>query len=141
MDRKSCWLMELSSLSDQRGKLTVIEGGETVPFEIQRIFFLHEFKPGSVRGNHATLNDQCIILIAGSCRIRIHDGEKETVFFLDEPMHGVYVPSMSWREIYDCDENTILAVLSDKHYDPDDYVRDFEEYLRQRAVEKDGKDS
>ena len=141
MEKKSCRLLRLSSFTDQRGKLTVIEGGETVPFEIRRIFFLHGLAPDAVRGNHATLNDQCFVLLAGSCRVQTHDGEKETVFLLDEPMSCVYVPSMIWRGIYDCSENTVLAVLSDKHYDPDDYVRDFDVFLKLRAAEKDEKDS
>ena len=141
MDKKSCRMLRLSSFSDQRGKLTVIEGGDTVPFEIRRIFFLYGLTPDSVRGDHATLNDQYIVLIAGSCRVSTHDGETETDFVLDEPMHGVYVPSMIWRGIYDCSENTVLAVLSDKHYDPEDYVRDFDEFLRLRAAEKDKKNS
>ena len=141
MDKKSCRLLKLSSFSDQRGKLTVIEGGETVPFEIRRIFFLHGLTPDSVRGDHATLNDQCFVLIAGSCRVCTHDGETETDFVLDEPMQGVYVPSMIWRRIYDCSENTVLAVLSDKHYDPDDYVRDFDEFLKLRALAKGERNS
>ena len=132
MEFKRCRLIRFSSFSDGRGKLTAIEGGETVPFDIRRIFFLHDLTPGCIRGGHATMNDQCIISVAGSCRVRTHDGEKETVFPLDAPMTGVYVPAMVWREIYDCSIDCTLAVLSDKHYSPDDYIRDFDDFLRLR---------
>ena len=130
MNKKTCRLLRFSTFTDERGSLTVIEGGETVPFEIRRIFFLHHSTPDSVRGNHATLNDQCFIAVAGSCRIRTHDGEKESVFTLKEPMNGIYVPTMVWREVFDCSKDCVLAVLSDKHYDPNDYVRDFDTFLR-----------
>lgn len=108
----------------------MIESGESVPFEIRRLFFLHGLSLDAVRGNHATRNNQCIILVTGACRIWTHNGEKETVFRLNEPMSGVYIPAMIWREIDECQNNSILAVLSDKHYDPDDYVRDFEKFLK-----------
>ena len=130
MHKKTCRLLRFSTFTDERGSLTVIEGGEAVPFEIRRFFFLHNLTPGSVRGGHATLNDQCFVAVAGSCRIRTHDGVEESVFLLDEPMRGVYVPSMIWREVCDYSENCVLAVLSDKHYDPNDYVRDFDAFLR-----------
>lgn len=127
-----CRLMRFFTFTDERGKLTAIEGGETVPFDIQRVFFLHDLTPGCVRGGHATMNDQCMICVAGTCRVRTHDGETETVFVLDEPMRGVYVPSLIWREVYDCSEDCAVAVLSDKHYDAKDYIRDFDDYLEVR---------
>ena len=133
MEQKACRMLRFSALTDERGSLTAIEGGENVPFEIRRVFFLYGLSPDAVRGRHATLNDQCVVAASGSCRIRTHDGEKETVFTLDAPDCGLYVPAMVWREIFDCSENCVLAVLSDKHYDPDDYIRDFGEFLRLAA--------
>ena len=70
MEEKKCRLLQLPSFTDRRGKLTVIEGGETVPFEISRVFFLQDPTPDAVRGQHATRNDQYIVAAAGSCRIR-----------------------------------------------------------------------
>ena len=110
MNKKTCRLLRFSTFTDERGSLTVIEGGEAVPCEIRRVFFLHNPTPGSVRGSHATLNDQCFVAVAGSCRVRTHDGREESVFSLDAPMCGVYVPSMIWREVCDCSENCVLAV-------------------------------
>ncbi len=138
MNNKTCRILHLSSRSDKRGSLTAIEGGDTVPFEIRRVFFLYDLSPAVVRGQHATRNDQCIVTVKGSCRVRTHNGEKENVFTLDAPMRGVYVPAMVWREIFDCSTDCILAVLSDKHYDPDDYVRDFEQFLRLAAETEKG---
>ena len=132
MEAGKCRLMRFSTVTDERGKLTAIEGGETVPFDIQRIFFLHDLTPGCVRGGHATLNDQCIITVTGSCRVRTHDGEKEAVYTLDEPMCGVYIPALVWREVFDYSKDCALAVLSDKHYDANDYIRDFDEFIELR---------
>ena len=136
MKEKTCCLLWFSAFADDRGKLTAIEGGRTIPFEIRRIFFLYDLTPGAVRGDHATMNDQCIVAVAGSCRIYTHDGEKETVYDLDGPMCGLYVPAMIWRRIFDCSDGCVLAVLSDKHYSPEDYVRDFDTYLRLRTDRK-----
>lgn len=137
-EKKACRLLRFGSFSDPRGKLTVIEGASSVPFDIRRVFFLHGLTPDSVRADHATRNDQCIVLVSGACRVRTHDGETETVFTLSEPMQGVYIPAMIWRTIDGCRDNCILAVLSDAHYDPNDYVRDFDTFLKLLAAGKEG---
>ena len=136
MEEKECRFLRLTSFTDERGKLAAIEGGDTVPFEIRRVFFLYDLNPTAVRGNHAAADEECIFIISGSCRVRTHDGEKETFFLLDSPMCGVYVPAMIWREISDCSKDCVLAVLSDQHYDPEDCVRDFGQFLRLRAEQR-----
>ena len=129
MKKKTCRFLRLTTFSDERGSLAAIEGGDTVPFEIRRVFFVFDLSSSSLRGQHATMNDQCIVTAAGTCRIRTHDGEKETVYTLDAPMCGLYIPAMTWREIFDCSADCVLTVLSDKHYDPADYIRDFGQFL------------
>ena len=130
MTKKECRLLRLDTLTDPRGSLTAIEGGESVPFEINRVFFLHGLTPEQTRGSHAVRNEQAVVAVQGACSVYTHDGRRENTFVLDKPMAALYIPAMVWREIRPLSEDCLLAVLSDRHYDPDAYVRDFPAFLR-----------
>ncbi len=112
------------------GVLSVIEENRTLPFSIRRCFFIYDLKPGDKRGVHAVNNQQCIFLLSGECTVMVHDGKKETLYRLNAPMQGVYIPEMLWREIRDCTPGSVIAVFSDKYYDPDAYIRDFDAFLQ-----------
>ena len=133
MEEKICRPVTLTSFQDNRGALAAVEGNDTLPFEIRRVFFLYDLAPHAVRGSHAVRNEQFLLCVHGACRVRTHDGKAETVFSLKAPTEGLYVPAMTWREIFDPTADCVLAVFSDQHYDPDAYVRDFDTFLRLKA--------
>ena len=85
-----------------------------------------------VRGQHANRESEFVLInVAGESKVRITDGEEEIIVELNRPMTGVYIPKMIWKDMYDFSEDSILLVLASTHYDGTEYIRDYEEYLKE----------
>ena len=130
-----CCRLSAETFCQANGCLSVIEGDRTLPFLVQRCFFLYNLKPGDVRGKHAVKNEQCLFLLSGECSVMVHDGKEKVIYKLKTPMEGLYIPYMFWREVFDCSSNCLLAVFSDQHYDPNAYVRNFDSFLKYWATD------
>ena len=128
--RELCPVLQFSDLGDERGKLVVIEGGQSIPFDIKRIFYIYESDATVVRGQHANRNSEFVLVnVAGQSKVRITDGTEEFVVELNKPMMGVYIPQMIWKDMYDFSPDSVLLVLASTHYDAQEYIRDYNEYL------------
>jgi dTDP-4-dehydrorhamnose 3,5-epimerase len=116
---------------DARGALVSIESSVDVPFDIRRVYYLLG-RPGSSRGFHAhkTLR-QLMVCVAGSCRVVLDDGRSRSDYVLERPDQALLVEAMMWREMHDFAEGTVLLVLASAHYDEADYIRDYDEFLRE----------
>ncbi len=130
--RERCPVLHFADLGDERGKLVVIEGGEAIPFEIKRVFYIYESDATVVRGQHANRESEFVLInVAGKSKVRITDGTDEVVIELDRPMMGVYIPRMLWKDMYDFSPDSVLLVLASTHYDGSEYIRNYEEYLKE----------
>lgn len=126
-----CKKIELKTFGDERGKMIVVEGGQTVPFEIKRLFYIFGADQSTVRGQHANRNSEFVMInVAGSCKVKITDGTSACEVILDRPDLGVYIPKMLWKDMYDFSDDCVLLVLANTHYDGSEYIRDFEEYQK-----------
>lgn len=124
-------IIELSELGDERGNLVVIEGGQDIPFEIKRVFYLYGTVQGTARGSHANRKSEFVLInVAGRTKIKIDDGFSTAVVELDKPRMGIYIPAMLWKDMYDFSEDSVLLVLSNEHYDGSEYIRDYSEYKK-----------
>lgn len=125
-----CKIINLPDLGDERGKLVVIEGGESIPFDIKRVFYIYGSDDTVVRGQHANIKSEFVLInVAGESKVRITDGIEELIVELNRPMMGVYIPKMLWKDMYDFSEDSVLLVLANTHYDRDEYIRNYEKYL------------
>ena len=130
--QEKCPLLNFADLGDERGKLVVIEGGQAIPFQIQRVFYIYESDASVVRGQHANRESEFVLInVAGQSKVRVTDGNEECIVELNRPMTGVYIPRMVWKDMYDFSEDSILLVLASTHYDEKEYIRDYEEYLKE----------
>lgn len=137
--RELCPVLQFSDLGDERGKLVVIEGGQSIPFDIKRIFYIYESDSTVVRGQHANRNSEFVLVnVAGQSKVRITDGTEEFVVELNKPMMGVYIPQMIWKDMYDFSSDSVLLVLASTHYDAQEYIRDYNDYIE--IVKKETKD-
>ena len=126
-----CEILQFSDLGDDRGKLVVIESGQAIPFEIKRVFYIYESDEKVVRGQHANIESEFVLInVAGQSKVRITDGREEFIVELNKPMMGVYIPKMVWKDMYDFSKDSVLLVLASTHYDDTEYIRDYDEYLR-----------
>ncbi|MBQ4482968.1 MAG: WxcM-like domain-containing protein [Lachnospiraceae bacterium] len=133
--KEMCKVLHFGDLGDERGKLVVIEGGQAIPFDIQRVFYIYESDATVVRGQHANRESEFVLInVAGKSKVRITDGREEIIVELDRPMMGVYIPKMIWKDMYDFSSDSVLLVLASTHYDGSEYIRDYDEYLKEIGV-------
>ncbi len=120
----------LPLIADMRGSLSVGEYGQHLPFPPMRYFVVFDVPTKEVRGEHAhrTLK-QFLVCLKGSCAVVADDGHIRSEIALDRPNVGVYVPPRIWTTQYKFSRDAILLVLASDPYDPDEYVRDYEEFM------------
>ncbi len=125
-----CCLKSLPTISsDRKGNITPIYNSVSIPFDIQRVYYLYDIPSGSKRGGHAHKNlQQLIIAATGSFDVIINDGEKQKTFNLNRPNKGLYIPKMLWRELVNFSGGSICLVLASMVYDEYDYYRDRKEF-------------
>lgn len=115
---------------DERGTLVAIEAGADVPFDIRRVYYMYDTTAGTTRGRHAHRSlKQVLICTSGSCTVTLDDGTERADVTLDEPDLGLYVDSVTWREMRDFSDGAVLMVLASEPYDESDYIRDYGEFL------------
>lgn len=126
---EKCRLIKLKNFNDNRGKLVVIENGETIPFIIKRLFYIYDTNYSAVRGKHANKKTEFVLInLSGSCEIRVTDSKKEALFKLDSPLSGLYIPKMIWKDMFHFTDDCVLLILASEHFSPDEYIRDYKEY-------------
>lgn len=131
MENKKYYLYELKPFSDEDGYLSVIEEEKQIPFKIRRIFYEYGVEGKSLRGKHANKYSRfCLIAVSGSCDVIVEDGKTKNVFKLDKPNKVLYLDRMIWKTMTNFSKDCVLLVLSDCLYDKNEYIRDFNEYLR-----------
>ena len=131
MENRKHYLFELKPFSDEDGFLTVIEEEKQIPFKIKRIFYEYGVKETSLRGKHANKNSQfCLIAVSGSCDVIVEDGISKTSYKLDNPNKVLYLDKMVWKTMTNFSNNCVLLVLSDQLYNKDEYIRDFNCFLK-----------
>ena len=98
--QEKCPIIQFKDLGDERGKLVVIEGGNAIPFEIRRVFYIYDSDATVVRGQHANRESEFVLInVAGQSKVRITDGKEEIIVELNKPMMGVYIPKMIWKDM------------------------------------------
>lgn len=122
-------------MGDERGNLVVIEGNQDIPFPIKRVFYMYGSDPDVIRGQHANRRSSFILInVGGTSKVRITNGREELIVTLDKPRMGVYIPPMYWKDMYDFSSDSILLVLSDEHYDGSEYIRSYDQFLKETGV-------
>lgn len=130
MPLHDCRIIDLPKISDPRGNLTFIEGGQHIPFEIKRIYYLYDIPGGADRGAHGhRLLQQFIIAMSGSFDIVLDDGFETRTIHMNRSYYGLYVPPMMWRDIINVSSGAVLLVLASRKYEESDYFRNYEEFL------------
>ncbi len=129
-----CTIIELDKHhSDRKGNLSVVQNGSTVPFDVKRVYYLYDVPGGESRGSHAHKElNQLIIAASGSFRVTLDDGNVKRSFTLNRPYQGLYVKPGIWRDLDDFSSGAVCLVLASELYDKEDYIRDYQEFLKFR---------
>lgn len=124
-------IINLPKILDKRGNLSFFEHPHQLPFEIARTYWIYDVPGGETRGSHAFKEQQeFIVALSGSFDVVLHDGFNEHRFSLNRSYYGLLVPNMLWRRMENFSTNSLGLIVSDKGFNPDDYIRDFEEFIK-----------
>jgi dTDP-4-dehydrorhamnose 3,5-epimerase-like enzyme len=122
--------IQLPQIHDPRGDLTFVEGGNHIPFQIARVYYLYNVPVGSERGGHAHRNlEQIVFALSGSFRMKIDDGTTKSEHWLRDPRKGLYISKLVWREMDAFSQGAVCMVLASHRYDETDYYRNYEDFL------------
>ena len=124
-------LIDIPAVPNSMGDLFSVEAGKVAPFEVRRVYWVCGIPAHASRGRHAHKDNQEIdIALHGAFTVEVKDQQgNQSRFRLDSPRKGLFVDSLYWRELFDYDEESICLVLASNHYDEEEYIRDFSEFL------------
>ena len=129
-----CGIIELDKHhSIKKGNLSVVENGKTLPFDINRIYYLYDVPGGEDRGGHAHKGLwQLIVAASGSFTVTLNDGQVKRSFVLNRPYQGLLVAPGIWRDLTDFSSGSVCMVLASEKYDEEDYIREYQKYVDYR---------
>jgi UDP-2-acetamido-3-amino-2,3-dideoxy-glucuronate N-acetyltransferase len=123
-------LLELPKVKDSRGMLSFAQIEQSLPFSAARYFLVYGVPNRQIRGEHAHKQlHQFLVCVAGSCAVRMFDGNRSDEVRLDRPEIGLHVTPMVWTTQYKFSADAVLLVLASDVYKESDYIRDPDEYL------------
>ena len=126
-------VLQFKEYGDERGNLVVAEGdGMDIPFDIKRVFYMYGSDPDIIRGQHANRQTEFVLInVSGSSKVLVDDGRSREVIVLDKPRMGLYMGPMIWKEMYDFSADSVLLVLASEHYQEQEYIRDYQEFIKE----------
>lgn len=111
------------------GALIALESMKEIPFDIKRVYYIYDVDQDQRRGFHSHNDlEQILICTHGSVKILVKTPYAEEEVLLDSPSKGLYIGPMIWREMFDWQNEAVLMVLASKHFDTEDYIRDYADY-------------
>ena len=130
-------IIDLPKIADPRGNLTVAEGLDVVPFEIKRAYWVYDVPGGESRGGHAHKRlRQLVIALSGSFTVTLDNGHERKTVLLNHPWQGLVIETNTWRTLDDFSSGAVCLVLASEHFDEDDYIYDYDEFLKYIACLK-----
>lgn len=128
-----CRVIQLPKLTMAEGSITPIEGSDTIPFDIERVFYLYDVPFDASRGGHAHRRlQQVIICMMGSFDVIVDDGRVRRTVTLRRADQGLYVPIFIWAELVNFSSGAVCLTLASMAFEEIDYIRQYEDFLRHR---------
>lgn len=129
--------IELPKFLDARGNLSFAEQNNHIPFEIKRTYWIYDVPGGEDRGGHAFIeNQEVVIALSGAFDVVVDDGQNKKTFTLNRSYYGLYIPKGLWRTMENFSTNSLALEFGSEHYSVDDYIREYEIFLK---LKEDGK--
>ena len=130
-----CSIIEIDKHHHEKGNLSVIENGKTIPFGVKRVYYLYDVPGGESRGGHAHKElRQLIIAASGSFDVKLDDGSQKRTYTINRPYEGILVVPGIWRELDNFSSGSVCLVLASTEYEADDYIRDYNEFTAYKKI-------
>ena len=126
-------IINFNEYGDERGNRVVAEGdGMDVPFAIKRVFYMYGSDDEVIRGQHANRKTEFVLInVSGTSKVKVDNGYETEIIELNKPRMGLYLKTMVWKDMYDFSPDSVLLVLASEHYDGEEYIRDYEEFIKE----------
>ncbi|MSQ73421.1 MAG: WxcM-like domain-containing protein [Betaproteobacteria bacterium] len=129
MRLNKCRLIDLPKFDDLRGSLSPVEGGLHVPFDIKRVFYIHQVPAGADRAGHALKTcEQFMVAVSGAFEAVLDDGNAQSRIRLDSTHSGLYLPPLIWLKLENFRPATVCLVLASERYSDAAYLRSYEQF-------------
>ncbi|ACH38627.1 dTDP-3-amino-3,6-dideoxy-D-galactose N-acetyltransferase and dTDP-6-deoxy-D-hex-4-ulose isomerase [Citrifermentans bemidjiense Bem] len=128
-------LHRMPIITDMRGSLSSGELAKMLPFIPKRYFLVFDVPNKEVRGEHSHKQlHQFLVCVKGACSLLVDDSVHREEILLNSPNIGAHIPPMVWGVQYNFSPDAVLMVLASDAYDPDDYVRNYDDFLAMRGA-------
>lgn len=130
-------VITLPAIQFRAGNISPMENRIHLPFDIRRVFYLYDIPGGESRGAHA--HKECyqfLIAASGSFEIEMDDGICRRQVFLNRPYHGLLIPPGIWASELNFSSGSVCLVMASHGYDPDDYIRNYDDFLAYRGIKR-----
>jgi hypothetical protein len=129
-------IIELTKFLDDRGNLTFIEEFKHIPFSISRTYWVYDVPGGEIRGAHAFKEQkEFIVALSGSFDVVLNKGDGDQRYHMNRSYYGLFVPAMHWRFLDNFSTNSIALVLTDKVFSEEDYIWEFNDFIKMKVNE------
>lgn len=127
-----CRMVELEHhVTCDRGMLTVASNGEHLPLDIRRVFYIYDVPAGAMRGGHAHHRmNELIVAVSGCFDVELADSVATRSVTLRRPTEGLLIPAGIWRSLSSFSSGCVALTLCDTDYDEEDYIREYDDYLK-----------
>ena len=127
----NCDIIELKKINNRAGNISVVENDLSIPFKINRVYYIYDVPGGSDRGGHAhkTL-EQYVVAVSGAFDIIIDDGRNKKSIRLDRPYIALHIKKGIWREMRNFTSGSVCMVMASLPYDKEDYIDNYKEFKK-----------
>lgn len=117
--------------SPEIGFLSFFQTNKDIPFNIKRIYYTYEVPLDLKRGKHAHKTLQQLLWCPyGAIEVILDNGKEKKSYLLDSPHKGLLVLKGYWHDMYWRKENSVLCVAASDYYNEEDYIRDYDKFLK-----------
>lgn len=128
-----CRVIDVPTFTDERGAISVMD--KELPFQVRRVFWLHNIQEGKDRGAHALLDsNEIMVAVHGSFVVDLDDTVNQTSILLDSPDKGLIIRPGVWFRTHSYKGDGVSLILAEEEYARDKYTYDYEEYKKLRSL-------
>ena len=130
-----CSIIEIDKHHHEKGNLSVIENGKTIPFSVKRVYYLYDVPGGESRGGHAHKElKQFIVAVSGSFDVKLDDDFQKRTYTINRPYEGLLVVPGIWRELDNFSSGSVCLVLASTEYSAEDYIREYDKFIEYKNI-------
>jgi dTDP-4-dehydrorhamnose 3,5-epimerase-like enzyme len=125
-------ILKLDSIGNKEiGFLSFFEDNKETKFEFKRIYYVYDVPIKIKRGMHAHKKlNQLLWCPYGAIKVVLDDGINKETYILDKPETALIINKGIWRDLYFKKKKSVLCVAASDYYDENDYIRDYDLFLK-----------